>query len=461
MQKNEILTLRVEEINNLGCGVGHLQNGDGSRGITVFVQGGVTGDLLSCRVIKVDRKYLVCRIEEILEASPIRIENDCPAAGCGGCIYRNISYSEELKWKRESVVNAFRRAGLSDVTVEEVRSTGVTDGYRNKAQYPVGNGKNGMIAGFYAGSSHRIVSAERCSLQPAIFSRILSFITSFCDEKKIKAYDEATGKGLLRHIYLRRGSVSGEVMVTLVVNAKKLPFEDELARKLTQAFPEAVSVMFNENTEATNVVLGEKFRALAGRDYLEDRLCGLNFRIAAPAFYQVNHDACELLYGIGKEKLNLSGNEKLIDLYCGIGSIGLSMADRVRELVGIEIVPEAVGCAAENAKRNGVENAYFFCGDASDASRLLANAERERGSLDGASVVLDPPRKGTTPELISYLAGRNFEKILYISCNPETLARDCALFREKGYRIGEVTPVDLFPRTGHVETVVLMSKINK
>jgi len=460
VKKNDVVRLSIGEINNLGCGVGHLPSSDGTRGPVVFVRDAVTGDEIEARIIKVNKSYLVARIERILTPSPLRCTPDCEAKGCGGCVYRHVSYAHELELKRDYVQNAFRKAGLSDVLVEDTRGTGVTVGYRNKAQYPVANGKNGMEAGFFATASHRIVPAESCKLQPAVFSEIAAFVCRFCDTHGIRAYEEESGKGLLRHIYLRRGEVTGEVMVCLVLNGETLPAEAEFTESLTAKFPAVKSVLINVNRANTNVVLGKEERLLWGSSYIEDELCGLRFRISAGAFYQVNHGACELLYGIAREKAALTGKETLLDLYCGIGSIGLSMAKDAGEVIGIEIVDEAVERAAENAERNGIAHAHFYCGDASDARKLLANAERERGALDvsNTTVVFDPPRKGSTPELIAYVAERGFPRVVYVSCNPDTLARDCVWFKELGYEIGAVTPVDMFPRTGHVESVVCLSR---
>ena len=360
--------------------------------------------------------------------------------------------------KREYVKNSFRKAGLGDVEVAPVAHTGELTGYRNKAQYPVRNGKNGAEVGFFATGTHRLVPASDCKLQPAVFAEITAYVCDFCNQNHIKAYDEESGKGLLRHIYLREGGKTGEIMVCLVVNGKSFFHEKELCEGLEKKFPQIKSILLNINTQNTNVVLGREYRLLSGRAWIEDELCGLKFRISAGAFYQVNRNACELLYGIAKEKANLTGDEILLDLYCGIGTIGLSMADKAREIVGIEIVEEAVERAAENARRNGVENAFFYCGDASDAEKLLENAENAHGRIENATVILDPPRKGSTPELIQYLAKRNFNRVVYVSCNPDTLARDCVVFKELGYEIGEVTPVDMFPRTGHVESVVCLTR---
>ncbi len=460
MRKNEIVRLTIEEINNLGCGVGHLGGNGQERGIVVFVRDAVTGDELDVRIIKVNKSYLVGKIEKIIVPSSLRCVPDCTAQGCGGCVYRHVNYAHELDLKRDYVVSAFRKAGLPDVEVENVRHTDKLTGYRNKAQYPVCNGKNGMEAGFFATASHRIVPATDCKLQPPIFGEIVSFICEFCTQEKITAYEESTGKGLLRHIYLRMGAETGEVMVCLVINAEGFARESELAEALCAKFDVVKSVMLNINRKNTNVVLGKDYRLLAGREWIEDRLCGRTFRISAGAFYQVNHDACELLYGIAKERAALTGKETLLDLYCGIGTIGLSMADSAGEVIGIEIVDEAVERAGENAKRNGIEHASFYCGDASDAKKLLENAERVRGELDPQNtvVVFDPPRKGSTPELIQYISDRGFNRVVYVSCNPDTLARDCVIFEKLGYKIDVVTPVDMFPRTGHVESVVCLSR---
>ena len=458
MRKNDIVRLKIEEINNLGCGVGHLQNADGGRGQVVFVRDAVSGDEVDARIIKVNKNYLVARIERIVAPSPLRCEADCNAAGCGGCVYRHVKYEHELEIKRAYVQSAFRKAGLSDVEVAPVRHTGELTGYRNKAQYPVRNGKNGLEAGFFATASHRIVPADDCKLQPAVFGEIVDYVCDFGNQNGISAYDEESGRGLLRHIYLRYGKKTGEIMVCLVLNGKKMPNEAKFVEGLMGKFSDVVSVLVNVNQKSTNVVLGDEFRLIGGREWIEDELCGKRFRISAGAFYQVNHDACELLYGIAKEQAALTGEEILLDLYCGIGTIGLSMVESVRELIGIEIVEEAVKCASENAARNGVGQASFYCGDASDARLLLANAEATRGKIENATVILDPPRKGSTRELITYLSERSFNRVVYVSCNPDTLARDCAIFRELGYEIGVVMPVDMFPRTGHVESVVCLTR---
>ncbi len=450
MRKNEEITLRVTDLNNRGYGVGHLESaGSPDDGITVFVGGAVTGDLVRAKVIKVAKEYLVARTEEVIEPSPHRVEDSCPASGCGGCVSRGITYAHELERKRDYVKAAFCKAGLPDVAVEEVRTTGKISRYRNKAEYPVCRDQNGKIrAGFYAAATHRVVPITDCDLQPEVFGRIVRFLCEFCEKHDVSTYEEATGKGLLRHFYLR-STQKGEIMVCLVGNGKKLPGGEVLFGELQRAFPQVVSLYWNENSENTNVILGKNYRLLGGEPYLTDTLCGLQFQIAPGAFYQVNHDACELLYGVAKEKAGLTGEELLLDLYCGIGTIGLSMADCAKEVRGVEVVREAVDCANENARANGIANASFTVGDAGDPTEMLGQIDPEK-----MVVVIDPPRKGTTPELIRAIAGAKVGKVVYVSCNPDTLARDCAIFREQGYAIGAVTPVDLFPRTGHCESVV-------
>ena len=458
MQKNDLISLEIHEINNLGAGVGKC--GDGR---VVFVQGAVTGDAVEARVIKVNKNFLVARLERILTPSPWRLpegEEFCHApASCGGCVYRHITYAHELELKQNYVKHAFIKAGLPDVEVESVRSTGKICGYRNKAQYPFGRNKKGVCVGFYAAKSHTLIPSDACPMQPRLFAKVAEWICRYADGAGWSVYDEESGRGLLRHLYLRYGEGTDQLMVCLVLNGERFPAAREFIDALTAAFPETVSVMLNINTKNTNVVLGEEYRLLFGTPYIEDLLCGKTFRISPGAFYQVNHDGAELLYTLAAERTGMSGQGTLLDLYCGIGSIGLSMAERAERLVGIEIVDSAVQCARENAARNGVQNAHFSCGDASDAEKLLDAAERELGHIDADVVILDPPRKGSTPELITYLCNtRRVPRIVYVSCDPDTLARDCALFRELGYEIGTVTPVDMFPRTGHVESVVCLMK---
>ena len=457
MKKNDIVTIEITDINNLGHGVGRHE------GVVVFVAGGVSGDTARVKIIKANKSWCVGKLEEIIVSSPHRTaEKFCEAPdSCGGCAYRNVTSEHELDRKREYVRNAFRKCGISDADVREVLTAGEINGYRNKAQYPVKIENGKMKAGFYAAKTHNIVACHSCALQPEIFAKIVGFICSFADAHGITAYDEITGKGLLRHIYLRRGDKTGEIMVCLVINGKGIPEEDKFVREITERFDSVKSVLLNFNTQNTNVVLGDKYRTIGGRDYIEDILCDVRFRISAGSFYQVNRDGAELLYGIAADFAEPEG-KSVIDLYCGTGTIGLSMAKRAKRVVGVEIVEEAVECANMNAKINGIENAEFYCGDASDTEGLLESVERKSGKkIDADVVIMDPPRKGSTPELIGYLARRDVKRVVYVSCDPDTLARDCAEFLKYGYEMSGIIPVNMFPRTGHVENVVCLERKEK
>ena len=453
MKKEQIIELRITDINNLGCGVGRYE------GVVVFVKGAVTDDLVSAKIIKETKSYCVARLERVITPSAHRVGSDrCKAPlACGGCVYRNISYAYELELKTNYVKNAFRKAGLPDVDVLPAKSAGREYGYRNKAQYPVVMTKNGIKAGFYASKTHNIIPCDNCAIQNEKFAPIVEFVCKFGDTHGWSVYDENTGKGLLRHIYMRIGERTDEIMVCLVVNGERLPDEAEFAATVAKKFPSVKSVMLNENRENTNVVLGKTYRTLFGKGYIEDELCGLKFKISPDSFYQVNRDGAELLYSLAAEKAELTGGEVLMDLYCGTGTIGLSMAARAKKLCGIEIVRGAVECAKENAKENKIDNAEFFCDDAGSKEVILSAA----GGVRPDVVVIDPPRKGSTKELVETLSDLGVERIVYVSCDADTLARDCVWFREKGYKIGKVQPVDMFPRTGHVESVVCLTRHNE
>ena len=454
IKKNDIVTLSITEINNLGCGVSRIEGGE-RDGTVVFVLGAVTGDVVRAKIIKVNTSFLVARVEEIVSPSPHRTSDSfCTAAlSCGGCVYRCVSYEYEKEVKREYVRTAFRKAGIDDISIEPVISTGKEKHYRNKAQYPLKAGKNGIEAGFYAAKTHNLIKSDCCMIQNEIFTDIVRFFCRCADELGFSVYDENSGKGVLRHLYLRIAEATGEIMVCIVINADGSNKAKALADRIIERFPSVVSVMLNVNKKNTNVVLGDRFILCRGRDYIEDILCGKRFRITPQSFYQVNRDGAELLYGKAAELAGLTGKETLIDLYCGTGTIGLSMSDKAANLIGVEIVPSAVECARVNASLNGVENAEFYCGDASKTEDILNNR-----NLSADVVVIDPPRKGTTKELIEYLDRLKVPKVVYVSCDPDTLARDVAIFREYGYNTDKVFPVDMFPRTGHVENVVCLTR---
>ena len=339
--KNQTVTLEITEINNLGCGVGKLD------GMVFFVKGAVSGDTVEAKIIKVNKNFCVGRLERVTVPSPHRADASfCEAPeACGGCVYRHVTYAHEREVKRAYVKNAFRKAGLPDVEVDEVRTTGAEGGYRNKAQYPFGTVGGKTVVGFYAGKTHKVIPCADCSLQPELFGEICRFVCEFADANGWSVYDEETGRGLVRHLYLREGKNSGEIMVCLVVNGDSLPCEAQFSKAIMTRFDRVKSLVLNTNTKNTNVVLGRQYRMLAGNDYIEDILCGKTFRITPASFYQVNHDGAELLYSIAAERAAVGAGDTLLDLYCGIGTIGISMAKPETHLVGVEIVPSAVECA--------------------------------------------------------------------------------------------------------------------
>lgn len=465
MRKNDVTELDITSVSNLGYGVGRVADDSGHGGMVVFVPGTVGGDRARVKIIKTTKNYCIARLEELISLSPERAaEPFCTApATCGGCVYRHLKYERELELKRETVEMEFRKAGLANVRVlpalcvKDEHGVPKTSGYRNKAQYRFTMTKKGVRVGFYANGTHRVAGyAEDCSLHPPVFCEIARAFCEIADREHISVYDEESGKGLLRHLYLRHGAGSGEVEVTVVINGDGLPHAEKIAGELCRKFPMICGVSVNINRGNTNVITGREYRTVFGKPYLTDIFCGFELEVSPAAFYQVNHDAAELLCRtaaglLGEDQKNI----RLLDLYCGIGTIGLSMSDRCLELCGVEIVPESVECAKRNAARNGVENARFVCADSARGADEMLFAAGYTPDV----VVLDPPRKGCSPELIDSLDRAGIKKILYISCNPATLARDAAVLCRRGYAVGDAVPVDLFPRTGHVETICLLSKL--
>ncbi|MBR2952558.1 MAG: 23S rRNA (uracil(1939)-C(5))-methyltransferase RlmD [Clostridia bacterium] len=454
LNKNQEITLRIKEVNHLGYGVARAEDGQ-----VVFVGGAIDGELVRAKVIRAEKNYAVARTEEILEHSPYREEDFCAVKGCGGCAYRRMTYAREREIKRKHVLDCFCAEGLAHIPVEELRFGEKQYAYRNKAQYPVGQDSDGRVFfGFFAPKSHRVVEASHCALQPPAFARILDTLGRWFTSRQTSVYDEKSHTGLLRHIYLRQ-SAEGNVLLTIVINGDWIEGLDGLIGVLNDHHPEVVGVWLNLQKKKTNVICSDEYVHIWGEKSLTDTLCGVSLSLAPAAFYQVNHEMAAALYEEARRRAALTGNELLLDLYCGVGSIGLSMARDVRELIGIEVVPDAVACAAENADRNGITNASFYVGDAADAENLLACAEDSRGAkIMPDAVVLDPPRKGCDEKLLSFLASRNVPRIIYISCNPRTLARDVAILTKMGYEADKVTPFDLFPRTAHVESVVSLTR---
>ena len=452
-KKNQSVILEINDITDLGFGVGRVD------GAVVFVSDTVPGDVCEVKIIKVNKTYLVGRVEKHLTRSDKRVCNRCDERACKSCAYKNISYGYEASLKEDGVRRLFSSSLLAGITTAPITVSPSEKRYRNKAQYPITLVDGKHRVGFFAPKSHRITPIKDCPLTPAVFSDICDELCAYFDENSLSVYDEESGCGLLRHIYLRRGELSAEVLVTVVINGRELPDESGLVKRISEKFPDVVGILININRENTNVVLGDEYRTLFGRDYIYDTLSDVRLKITAPSFYQVNHGAAELLYAKAKELAMPTGNDTLLDLFCGAGSIGLSMADSVGELIGIEIVDSAVECAKENAAACGIDNAHFFTGDATETERLLANAERELGrKITPDIIVLDPPRAGCDERLVRFVSTLDAKRIVYISCNPKTLARDVVLFRECGYDTDTVYPFDLFPCTGHVESVVCLTR---
>lgn len=455
LQKNQILTLRIERLSNDGSGVAHSADGE-----AVFVPGTAPGDEARVRIVKDCKRYAFGILDELLTPSPDRIPVDCAVAGpCGGCSLRHLDYAAELRAKEESVADAFHRIGGLDVPVLPIQPSPEVDRYRNKVQFPVGLDKNGTpCIGFYAGRTHRIVPCPDCKLQPGVLNEIGNALCAFFAEHRIQPYNEETGEGLVRHIFLRRGAHSGQIMVCLVCTRAKLPHSDLLCAQLQAQFPQITTILLNVNSKNTNVILGTETHTLAGKGTIEDTLCGVPVQLGPLSFYQVNTLAAEQLYGVAAEYAELTENDLLLDLYCGMGTIGLSMVDHCRELVGVEIVPEAIESAKANAARMGdavAAKSRFFCADAGQAATQLA-AE----GLHPDVVMLDPPRKGCDEATLSAVVRMSPRRVVYVSCNPATAARDAAWLEQNGYHTERVQPVDLFPRTKHCEAVLQLSKVN-
>ena len=444
LEKGSVYTAVIDGYSSEGLGIARV------NGAVVFVPHAVRGEEIDLRITKVMKTSCAGEIVKIHNPSPERMEPECPYAGkCGGCAYRHLTYPEELWAKRQRVQDALTRIGGLELTVEEILGAKNPEHYRNKSQYPVG--ADGSI-GFFQARTHKVVPIRRCLIQTEAADRTAQAVGEWMRRYKISAYDETTGKGLVRHVCVRVNR-KGESLCCVVVNGNKVPREPELAAYVTAAVPHTVGVLLNSNTCRGNVVLGDKYRTLFGRNYLMDTLCGLEFKLSMPSFYQVNRDQAEVLYGKALEFAGLTGNETVLDLYCGIGTITLCLAKAAKRVIGAEIVPPAIRDAKENALRNHVENAEFFCGDAADIAAKL-----ESDGLRPDVVTVDPPRKGLAPEVIASVAAMGPEKVVYVSCDPATLGRDVKIFREFGYEAKRAAAVDMFPGTAHVETVVLLSK---
>lgn len=445
LEKNRIYRAHIDGYSSEGLGIARID------GQVVFVHGAVRGETCDVLVMKVLKNAAFGKIAALAEPSPARRQPDCPYYGrCGGCDFRHMSYEEELWAKRARVQDALTRIGGAEVTVEEILGAEQPLHYRNKSIYPISPAGE---VGFYRARSHQVVHVEHCLIQKPEADALAQAVRDYIARFQVEPYNEATGRGLLRHLYVRT-SCRGESLACLLVNGSRLPHEQELVDMLRAAAPGVCGVVLGENTRRGNAILGDRYRTLWGRDYLTDTLCGLELRLSVPSFYQVNHDQAQRLYEKALEYAGLTGRELAVDLYCGAGTITQVLARRARHVIGGEIVPEAIRDAEDSARRNGVENVEFLCGD---ASRLAAEL-RQRG-LRPDVICVDPPRKGLAPDVVEAAASMEPERIVYVSCDPATLARDVARFAPLGYCPVRACAVDLFPGTAHVETVCLLSKL--
>jgi 23S rRNA (uracil1939-C5)-methyltransferase len=447
LNKNDIVPLKIESISNDGSGVARHE------GMAVFVPMTAPEDVIEAKIVKALKTHAFGIIDKITEPGACRVEPGCPVYRlCGGCSLRHIDYGTELAIKSGWVGDALRRLGGITANLEEPIASPKIERYRNKAQYPVRNVNGEICAGFFRAHSHGLVRVEDCPLQPGSFALIVKEMLAFCREFNIPPYDETAQSGILRHIFLRKAETTGETMLCLVINAKKLPFAEQLVERLAKACPEVSTITLNVNRERTNVIFGEKTITLSGCGVITDELCGVRLELSARSFYQVNRAAAELLYKAALEYAAPQGAEVLLDLYCGAGAIGLSMAGHVKEVIGVELEQAAVKDAGRNAALNGVSNARFIHADAEKTAQRLA----EEG-ISPDIIVVDPPRKGLGPGLPETIAGMKPQRLVYISCNPATLARDSARLNALGYTLEKVKAVDLFPKTAHVEAVALFT----
>ncbi|MBQ3146472.1 MAG: 23S rRNA (uracil(1939)-C(5))-methyltransferase RlmD [Oscillospiraceae bacterium] len=446
--KNQIYEATVTDYTAEGQGVAHVE------GCAVFLPNAIAGERYRIRIEKAQKTWAAGKIVEILEKSPHRINRECPVAKlCGGCDFWHMDYEEESRLKATRVRDCLNRIGGENLENVPILSASTCYGYRNKAQYPVAAQKGRAYAGFFRAGTHSVVENDRCLILPQETDRVKAAVMDYVNQYRITVYDELAHKGLLRHIYVRRGAVSGQILVCLAVNGRSLPHVPELISRL-QKLPGFTTLVLSVNTKKGNAVLGDEFITLYGPGYIEDTLCGLNFRLSPRSFYQVNHHQAQRLYEAAISQAEITKDDTVLDLYCGVGTITLAMAKAAGKVIGIEVIPQAVEDARDNARRNCIENAEFFCGDAGQAALAL-----EQQGVKADVVVVDPPRKGLNADAIEALDRFAPRRIVYVSCDPATLARDVALLKEKGYTLKNAMAADLFPRCSHVETIVCLSKL--
>ncbi len=449
IEKNQNYVIDITDMTHEAQGVGRLD------GLAVFVDGALKGERAIVKIIKLTKSYGVGKLIEVLQPSPDRIEPFCQAyKRCGGCNLQHLDYKAQLDFKTELVRDTLKRiGGLVDLDVHDTIGMEQPYRYRNKAQYPVAMVEGKAVTGFYAARSHDVIQSDECEIQDAHSDNIRRVISQFLNEYEIPIYDEKSGKGLVRHIVTRVGFNTGELMVVLVINGRQLPGADELVRRLLEADRGVKSIYLNVNTEKTNVILGRKNILLYGSETITDTIGPYKYMISPHSFFQVNPRQTEVLYSEALEYAGLTGKETVFDLYCGIGTISLFLSEKAKKVYGVEVVDAAIEDARRNAQINGVKNAEFIAGEAEKVVPELYG----RGILADV-VVLDPPRKGCDESLLRLLAEMQPDRIVYVSCNPATLARDLKYLCGQGYKVVEVQPVDMFPWSGHVETVVLMSR---
>lgn len=449
-RKNDLVTLEIEDCGIDGEGIGKAD------GFTVFVKDAVIGDTVTAKIIKAKKNYGYGRLMEVLKPSPYRVEPKCEfARQCGGCQLQALSYDQQLVFKTNKVKGHLERiGGFTDIPMEPIIGMDELFHYRNKAQFPVGRNKEGkIVTGFYAGRTHNIIENRDCALGVAENKEVLDRVIAHMEKYGIEPYNEATGKGLVRHVLIRYGYFTKEVMVCLILNGNKIPKEEQLVKSLCE-IPGMTSITINVNKKHSNVILGEEIRLLWGQEYITDRIGDISYQISPLSFYQVNPMQTQKLYAKALEYADLHGQETVWDLYCGIGTISLFLAQKAKFVRGVEIVPAAIENAKENAKLNGLENTEFFVGKAEE----VLPREYKKNGVYADVIVVDPPRKGCDETLLETMVEMNPERIVYVSCDSATLARDLKYLCERGYELRKVCPVDQFGMTVHVETVVLLSK---
>ena len=450
MKKDDLVTLKIEDMGVDGEGIGHVD------GCTLFVKDALIGDVINAKIMKMKKNYGYARMMEILTPSPDRVEPKCAFhKQCGGCQIQALSYEKQLEYKKKKVLNNLQRiGGLSDLPEFDLVGMEEPYQYRNKAQFPFGTDKNGeIVTGFYAGRTHSIISNTKCYLGVEENEQILKIILAHLEKYHIPAYDEQTGKGLLRHVLIRKGFTTGELMVCLILNGTRMPETKELVNKLTK-IPGMTSITINVNTKQTNVIMGQEMRSVWGQDYITDYIGNVKYQISPLSFFQVNPVQTQKLYERALEYAEVESGETVWDLYCGIGTISLFLAQKAKQVYGVEIVPQAIEDAKRNAALNGFTNAEFYVGKAEE---VLPKKYREEGTKADV-IVVDPPRKGCDEALLQTIVQMAPKRVVYVSCDSATLARDLKYLVNEGYEVKKGTVVDQFPHTVHVETVCLLSR---